>query len=84
MQPFIIAGGLIFLAGLVDDVRGLGPVPKLMCEFAAAGLIMMGPREVEVVVQQQPAGAVPGPIGAPGTQPGPAPGNGAQPGTATS
>jgi len=40
MRPFIIAGGLIFLAGLIDDVRGLGPVPKLVCEFAAAGLIM--------------------------------------------
>jgi UDP-GlcNAc:undecaprenyl-phosphate GlcNAc-1-phosphate transferase len=40
MRPFIIAGGLIFLAGLIDDVRGLGPVPKLLCEFAAAALIM--------------------------------------------
>ena len=24
MRPFFIAGGLIFLVGLVDDVRGLG------------------------------------------------------------
>jgi UDP-GlcNAc:undecaprenyl-phosphate GlcNAc-1-phosphate transferase len=40
MQPFLIAGGLIFLAGLIDDVRGLGPVPKLLFEFAAAGVIM--------------------------------------------
>ena len=40
MRPFFIAGGLIFLAGLIDDVRGLGPVPKLLFEFAAAAVIM--------------------------------------------
>ena len=40
MRPFFIAGGLIFLVGLVDDVRGLGAVPKLLFEFAAAGAIM--------------------------------------------
>ena len=40
MRPFIIAGGLIFLVGLVDDVRGLGPVPKLLFEFAAAAVVM--------------------------------------------
>ena len=31
---------MIFLAGLVDDVRGLGPVPKLAIEFLAAGVVM--------------------------------------------
>jgi UDP-GlcNAc:undecaprenyl-phosphate/decaprenyl-phosphate GlcNAc-1-phosphate transferase len=40
MRPFLIAGGLIFLIGLVDDVRGLGPGPKLLFEFAAAAVIM--------------------------------------------
>ena len=40
MRPFFIAGGLIFLAGLIDDVRGLGPGPKLLLEFAAAAVIM--------------------------------------------
>jgi UDP-GlcNAc:undecaprenyl-phosphate GlcNAc-1-phosphate transferase len=40
MRPFLIAGGLVFLAGLIDDVRGLGPVPKLLFECAAAGLMM--------------------------------------------
>ena len=40
MRPFFIAGGLIFLVGLIDDVRGLGPVPKLFFEFAAAAVIM--------------------------------------------
>ena len=40
MRPFFIAGGLIFLVGLIDDVRGLGPGPKLLIEFAAAGVVM--------------------------------------------
>lgn len=40
MQPFVIGGVLIFLAGIVDDVRGLGPAPKLLVEFAAAGTVM--------------------------------------------
>jgi len=40
MRPFFIASGLIFLAGFIDDVRGLGPVPKLLFEFAAAAVIM--------------------------------------------
>lgn len=40
MRPFLIAGGLIFLVGLIDDVHGLGPGPKLLIEFAAAGVVM--------------------------------------------
>jgi UDP-GlcNAc:undecaprenyl-phosphate GlcNAc-1-phosphate transferase len=40
MRPFLVAGGLIFLVGLVDDVRGLNPAPKLLIEFAAAGVVM--------------------------------------------
>lgn len=40
MRPFLIAGGLIFLAGLTDDIRGLGAVPKLLIEFVAAGIVM--------------------------------------------
>ena len=40
MRPFFIACGLIFLAGLVDDVRGLGAGSKLIIEFAAAAVIM--------------------------------------------
>jgi UDP-GlcNAc:undecaprenyl-phosphate GlcNAc-1-phosphate transferase len=31
---------LIFLAGIWDDVRGLGPVPKLAAELLAAGVVM--------------------------------------------
>jgi UDP-GlcNAc:undecaprenyl-phosphate GlcNAc-1-phosphate transferase len=40
MRPFLAAAGLIFLIGLVDDVRGVGPVPKLLFEFAAAAVVM--------------------------------------------
>lgn len=40
MRPFLLATGLIFAAGLIDDVNGLGPVAKLLIEFAAAGVMM--------------------------------------------
>jgi UDP-GlcNAc:undecaprenyl-phosphate/decaprenyl-phosphate GlcNAc-1-phosphate transferase len=40
MRPFVIAGGIIFLTGLVDDMRGLGAGAKLLFEFAAAAVIM--------------------------------------------
>lgn len=40
LQPLLLGGLLIFLAGVVDDIRGLGPAPKLMVEFAAAGVVM--------------------------------------------
>ena len=40
LQPFLLGGLLIFLAGVVDDVRGLGPLPKLAIECLAAGVVM--------------------------------------------
>jgi len=40
MRPFVMAGAVIFLVGLIDDVRGLGAGPKLVFEFAAAGVIL--------------------------------------------
>ena len=40
LQPLVVGGSLIFLAGLVDDVRGLGPAAKLAIEFLAAGVVM--------------------------------------------
>jgi len=40
MSPFLVAIALIFLVGLVDDLRGLGPVPKLLVETAAAVVMM--------------------------------------------
>jgi len=49
MRPFFIACGMIFLAGLADDVRGLGVVPKLLIEFAAAAIIMQSGLLIERV-----------------------------------
>jgi len=40
MRPFITACTVIFLVGLVDDVRGLGAAAKLVVELAAAGVMM--------------------------------------------
>ena len=40
LQPLVFGGLLIFLAGIVDDVRGLGPAAKLAIEFLAAGVVM--------------------------------------------
>ena len=40
LRPLLLAGGLIFLVGLVDDVRGLGPKPKLAIELVAALIVM--------------------------------------------
>lgn len=40
MRPFVAGGLLIFLVGLVDDIRGLGPVPKLLIEILAAAVMM--------------------------------------------
>jgi UDP-GlcNAc:undecaprenyl-phosphate GlcNAc-1-phosphate transferase len=40
MRPFVLAGALIFAAGLIDDVRGLGAGPKLLFEFAAAAVML--------------------------------------------
>lgn len=40
LRPFLLGGLLIFLAGAVDDVRGLGPASKLAFEFAAAAVVM--------------------------------------------
>jgi UDP-GlcNAc:undecaprenyl-phosphate GlcNAc-1-phosphate transferase len=40
MRPFLVAGGIIFLVGLVDDIRGLGAGAKLLFEFGAAAVMM--------------------------------------------
>jgi UDP-GlcNAc:undecaprenyl-phosphate GlcNAc-1-phosphate transferase len=40
LRPLLLAGGLIFLVGLLDDVRGVGPVTKLVIEFLAAIIVM--------------------------------------------
>ena len=40
LQPFVAGGLLIFLIGLVDDIRGVGPAPKLLVEVLAAAIMM--------------------------------------------
>ena len=40
LRPLLLAGGLIFLVGLLDDVRGVGPGPKLAIELVAALIVM--------------------------------------------
>jgi UDP-GlcNAc:undecaprenyl-phosphate GlcNAc-1-phosphate transferase len=49
MRPLLLAGGLIFLVGLIDDLRGLGAVPKLLIEFAAAAIMMWSGLMIERV-----------------------------------
>jgi UDP-GlcNAc:undecaprenyl-phosphate/decaprenyl-phosphate GlcNAc-1-phosphate transferase len=49
LQPFLLGGLLIFAAGAVDDVRGLGPAWKLAAEFAAAAVVMSSGLLVERV-----------------------------------
>lgn len=49
MRPFLLAAGLIFTAGLIDDVRGLGPVAKLVIECAAAAVMMASGLMIERV-----------------------------------
>jgi UDP-GlcNAc:undecaprenyl-phosphate GlcNAc-1-phosphate transferase len=40
LQPFAVAGAMIFAIGLLDDVRGVGPVPKLAVQALAAVVVM--------------------------------------------
>lgn len=49
MRPFLLAAGLIFAAGLLDDLRGLGATTKLVIEFAAAAVIMSSGLMIERV-----------------------------------
>jgi UDP-GlcNAc:undecaprenyl-phosphate GlcNAc-1-phosphate transferase len=46
----IVAGcAIVFLAGLLDDVRHLSPVAKLVAQFGAAGVAMAAGLRVELV-----------------------------------
>jgi UDP-GlcNAc:undecaprenyl-phosphate/decaprenyl-phosphate GlcNAc-1-phosphate transferase len=46
----ILAGcAILFLAGLVDDIRHLSPVAKLVTQFAAAGIAIAAGLRVELV-----------------------------------
>jgi len=46
----ILAGcGLVFLAGLLDDVRHLSPIAKLVAQFGAAAIVIAAGLRVELV-----------------------------------
>ncbi len=49
LGPLLAGAALIFAVGLVDDVRGLGPVPKLAIEFAGAAILMLSGSLIERV-----------------------------------
>lgn len=40
LGPLLAGAILIFLAGLIDDLRGLGPAPKLVVELLAAAILI--------------------------------------------
>lgn len=40
LRPFAVAGAMIFAIGLIDDVRGVRPAPKLVVQTLAAGVLM--------------------------------------------
>ena len=40
LRPFALSGALIFGIGLLDDVRGVGPLPKLTVQLVAAAVVM--------------------------------------------
>jgi UDP-GlcNAc:undecaprenyl-phosphate GlcNAc-1-phosphate transferase len=49
LQPLIAGASLVFVIGLADDVRGLGPAPKLAVELIAAAIIMVSGLMIERV-----------------------------------
>jgi UDP-GlcNAc:undecaprenyl-phosphate/decaprenyl-phosphate GlcNAc-1-phosphate transferase len=55
-----IYGGIaiLFVAGLVDDVRALPPLAKLLLQFAAAGLVIATGTNVHLVHSDIVAGAI--------------------------
>jgi UDP-GlcNAc:undecaprenyl-phosphate GlcNAc-1-phosphate transferase len=40
LRPLVFGGLIIFLVGVADDVHGLGPLPKVVVELAAAAAVM--------------------------------------------
>jgi UDP-GlcNAc:undecaprenyl-phosphate GlcNAc-1-phosphate transferase len=49
---------LLFVAGLVDDIRALPPLAKLLLQFAAAGLVLATGTDVHLIHSSIVAGAV--------------------------
>lgn len=49
LRPFAVAGSIIFLVGLIDDIWELSPAPKLLAELVAAGVMMVSGLLIERV-----------------------------------
>jgi UDP-GlcNAc:undecaprenyl-phosphate/decaprenyl-phosphate GlcNAc-1-phosphate transferase len=49
LYPLIAGAALIFAVGLMDDIRGLGPLPKLAVELIAAAIIILSGLLIERV-----------------------------------
>ena len=40
IAPVLLCAGLMFLLGVVDDVRPIGPAPKLICQMLVASIVL--------------------------------------------
>jgi len=47
VSPILIGGGLVFVVGLLDDVRPLSPWPKLIVQVAGAFIVMQAGLRIE-------------------------------------
>ncbi len=47
--PLLLAAALVFLVGAVDDVRGLGPAPRVFAEVIAASLLVQSGYLIDVI-----------------------------------
>ena len=45
----LVPAGFVFLVGVVDDVRGLGPAPRVVAELLAAGVLLQSGYIIDVV-----------------------------------
>lgn len=42
LMAILVAAGLTLVVGLIDDIRGSKPLPRLLMNFAAAGVVVAG------------------------------------------
>jgi UDP-GlcNAc:undecaprenyl-phosphate GlcNAc-1-phosphate transferase len=47
MTPILAGSAIVLTIGLIDDVRGLSPAPKLLAELAAAAIVMLADLRIE-------------------------------------
>ncbi|RMH54452.1 MAG: undecaprenyl/decaprenyl-phosphate alpha-N-acetylglucosaminyl 1-phosphate transferase [Candidatus Hydrogenedentota bacterium] len=49
-HALLTGGGIVFLGGMVDDARPLGPFPKFLFQFTAAVVVLLGGVHLDVKV----------------------------------